>query len=206
MKEILPTRWALSKKGVAVSVECPFCGLDREDELHVFKNCDVVNLLWKCGPLKLSPKSHPATTIVFWLGDMVDSFQGEQLEFFLLSLWAVWVERNNLVWRGGCFVPQNVAKWICNQIEEYKKLHGRSPKKKIRVPMKWQCPPRGRLKVNIDGSYLAESGSGGVGVVVRDADGGCRAALARPLLSVISALHAEVESLRAGLLVALHQG
>ncbi|KAL6174579.1 hypothetical protein ACLB2K_051225 [Fragaria x ananassa] len=78
--------------------------------------------------------------------------------------------------------------------------------KKKRVPSKWQCPPRGRLKVNIDGSFHGESGNGGVGVVIRDENGEPRAALARPLPYVLSAVCAEVEALRAGLLVTIHQG
>lgn len=38
-------------------------------------------------------------------------------------------------------------------------------------------PPSGRLKINVDGSFLDKTARGGVGVVIRDADGECVAAL-----------------------------
>ena len=47
---------------------------------------------------------------------------------------------------------------------------------------------------------------GGIGVVVRDNQGNCVAALARHLPLASSALHVELEACRAGLLFAIQQG
>lgn len=70
----------------------------------------------------------------------------------------------------------------------------------------WKTPPSGRLKVNIDGSFHIDSGAGGVGVVVRDENGNCIAALQRSLPFCSSAFHAETEACRAGLGLAIQQG
>ncbi|PRQ54654.1 hypothetical protein RchiOBHm_Chr1g0316081 [Rosa chinensis] len=120
----------------------------------------VANIFWKCGPIKLCPAVHPAPDLVEWFYDMIDLLHGEHLEFFLLSLWAIWNERNNLVWKGRCFIPMNVVKWMCTYLDEYKKLHARGAKNGRHVT-KWKCPPSGRLKVNIDGSFRAGNGCGG---------------------------------------------
>ncbi|PRQ57425.1 putative ribonuclease H-like domain-containing protein [Rosa chinensis] len=77
---------------------------------------------------------------------------------------------------------------------------------KQRPVAKWHCPPTGRLKINIDGAYNADRRLGGVGVVCRDDHGSCVAVLAKPFQYASSALHMEAEALRAGLLLAIHQG
>ena len=43
-------------------------------------------------------------------------------------------------------------------------------------------------------------------MIVRNEEGRCIAAFARPVLHALSALHVEAEALRAGLLMAIHQG
>ncbi|XP_004298091.1 PREDICTED: uncharacterized protein LOC101303799 [Fragaria vesca subsp. vesca] len=210
LKEVLPTKWVLKKKGVDLGVECPFCGGDKEDGLHIFKNCGVVNQLWKCSSLTSTPSTHPAMEIKAWLCDMVELMHVKKLEVFLYTLWAIWVEQNNIVWRGGCFVPVNVAGWVNNQVDEYIKYHCRTDcttgKQSRRTHTKWRCPPSGRLKINIDGSFVEVQERGGMGVVVRDNNGDCKAAFARPVHYALSALHAEVEALRAGLLITVQQG
>ncbi|KAL6141213.1 hypothetical protein ACLB2K_059503 [Fragaria x ananassa] len=165
LKEVLPTKWALKKNGVDLRVECPFCGGDKEDGLHIFKNCGVVNQLWKCSSLTLTPCTHPAMEIKAWLSG-----------------------------------------WVDKQEDEYIKYHCRTGKRNRRTLTKLRCPPSGRLKINIDGSFIEVQERGGMGVVVQDNNGDYRAAFARPVHYALSALHAEVEALCAGLLITVQQG
>lgn len=72
-------------------------------------------------------------------------------------------------------------------------------KKKKRPISKWECPPSGRLKVNVDGAYRADGEIGDIGVVVRDGSGNCVAAFARHIPYALSAIQMEVEACRAGL-------
>ncbi|PRQ36810.1 putative ribonuclease H-like domain-containing protein [Rosa chinensis] len=51
-----------------------------------------------------------------------------------------------------------------------------------------------------------DSGRGGIGAVIRDGNGTFFAAIARPFSFARSALHMEIEAMRAGLLLAIHQG
>ncbi|KAM5577920.1 hypothetical protein ABKV19_008311, partial [Rosa sericea] len=91
-------------------------------------------------------------------------------------------------------------------LEDFQKYHPKASSKKKRPLTKWKCPPRGRLKINIDGAYRADSGEGGIGVVVRDDLGTGIAAIARPFLHAHSAINMEAEACRAGLLLGIHQG
>ena len=56
--------------------------------------------------------------------------------------------------------------------------------------------------MNVDGSFQAESGAGGVGVVVRDERGRCVVAFAKPFPHAHSAFHMEAEAVREGLVLA----
>ncbi|KAL6180423.1 hypothetical protein ACLB2K_047086 [Fragaria x ananassa] len=96
--------------------------------------------------------------------------------------------------------------WSTALLNEYKECHQHSVSKKKRAISKWSCPPRGRLKVNIDWSFGQELGSGGVGVVVRNYEGECVATFARPFQYALSAFHMEAEALRAGMLICIQQG
>ncbi|XP_061990640.1 uncharacterized protein LOC133709052 [Rosa rugosa] len=96
--------------------------------------------------------------------------------------------------------------WAVSHLAEFQKYHPKVVSKKKRVPMKWQCPPSGRLKINVDGAFRADVGCGGIGVVVRDDVGMGIAALARSFLHAHSVLNMEAEACRAGLLLSIHQG
>ncbi|XP_024171590.1 uncharacterized protein LOC112177537 [Rosa chinensis] len=86
------------------------------------------------------------------------------------------------------------------------KYHTKAIRKKKRPLTKWECPPRGRLKINIDGAFRSESGTGGIGVVVRDDLGIGLVVIARPFLQAHSAINMEAEACRDGLLLGIHQG
>ncbi|KAL6212173.1 hypothetical protein ACLB2K_017394 [Fragaria x ananassa] len=105
-----------------------------------------------------------------------------------------------MVWRGKFYNIANMLEWSSSLLLEYKQCHQCSEGKQKRGKSKWKCPPRGRLKVSINGSFAQEDGRGGVGVVIRDYKGFCVASLAA------SAFHMEAQSLRAGLLICIQQG
>jgi hypothetical protein len=118
----------------------------------------------------------------------------------------IWKERNKIVWNEGCFNPTFMATWASNYLESYQKLHPTKIKSKKRAPALWECPPSGRLKMNIDGAYHVGVAKGGMGFVVRDEHGQFVAALARHLPYASSALQVVLEACRTGMLVAIHQG
>ena len=99
---------------------------------------------------------------------------------------------------------QTCLKWL----DDYRQYHGKRPgfAKGKRRAAKWMCPPQGRLKINVDGSYMEEQGCGGIGVIIRNDSGMCMAALSRPVDYAHSVIHVEAEAMKAGLLLAIYQG
>ncbi|XP_062011139.1 uncharacterized protein LOC133727571 [Rosa rugosa] len=91
-------------------------------------------------------------------------------------------------------------------MEKLRKQHPVGLTKSARPKSKWQLPPSGRLKINVDGSFRSELGDRGIGVVVRDEFGTCIASMARYFPHVLSATHMEAEACRAGILLAIREG
>ncbi|XP_040367272.1 uncharacterized protein LOC112177447 [Rosa chinensis] len=203
----IPTRSALSQRKVQLhDLNCVLCQSSIETVKHVFKDCDALQCFWSFSPLKLCAKTHAAPNIKEWILDLLDVLTSEQVDLFFMALWAIWTERNNLVWKGGSFQPIHMIQWCIKSLEDFQQYHPKATRKKKRPMTKWQCPPQGRLKINIDGAFRADCGIGGIGVVVRDELGTGIAAIARPFLHAHSAINMEAEACRAGLLLGIHQG
>ncbi|XP_062028713.1 uncharacterized protein LOC133744661 [Rosa rugosa] len=207
LKNIIPTKEALMQRRVAmVDPKCMFCMAAVETGTHLFKSCLALQCFWLFGPLKLNATAHPANCVRDWVLDMIDSLSGDQRDFFFMGLWAIWKERNKLVWNDDHFQPMHMIQWATQMLEDFQKYHPKAVRKQRRPLTKWQNPPSGRLKINVDGAFRAEEGSGGIGVVVRNDAGMGIAALARTFLHAHSVLNMEAEACRAGLLLGIHQG
>ncbi|XP_061999096.1 uncharacterized protein LOC133716400 [Rosa rugosa] len=176
-----------------------------EDGLHLFRDCGVTTCFWVCTKLGLLAKKVAASCVEGWVLNVIDKLDGNKCCAFFMALWVIWSERNNVLWNGNFFCASNAAQWASKFLEEYQQLHVHGNAKGKREKTKWQNPPSGRLKVNVDGSYRADYSDGGVGVVIRDENGMCLSALARYFPHASSALHKEAEACRARLLLAIHQ-
>ncbi|KAK1603892.1 hypothetical protein QYE76_027565 [Lolium multiflorum] len=71
----------------------------------------------------------------------------------------------------------------------------------VHVP--WAKPPDGMLKLNVDGAYMAQTGSAGVGIILRRSDGSIVFTACRSLRLCSSALEAEISACIEGVRLAL---
>ncbi|XP_040372923.1 uncharacterized protein LOC121052282 [Rosa chinensis] len=125
----------------------------------------------------------PASNLAAWVRVVTETLSQQQRDVFLMLLWAIWSERNRVLWKGGTFNPLNTACGASKLLSDHQQVHKATVLKQKRPMTRWQHPPSGRLKLNIDGSFHADSGRGGIGAVIRDEN-----------------------AMRAGLLLAIHQG
>ncbi|KAL6228112.1 hypothetical protein ACLB2K_002066 [Fragaria x ananassa] len=205
-RDIVPTRAALHRKFYVSDMTCVFCNKGVETGLHLFRDCSMACIFWKHNPLHLKSQSFPGVTIAEWIGVVMDRLSGQQLDVFFVSLWALWTERNNILWKGRSCDPFNMSIWALQFLEDYKKVHNKLKVKMKRAKARWSCPPSGRLKLNVDGAFLEDRRVGGIGVVARDEHGVCLVALSRHMPYAQSAMHMEAEALQASLLIAIYRG
>ncbi|KAL6227352.1 hypothetical protein ACLB2K_001311 [Fragaria x ananassa] len=206
IKNIVPTKEVLSKRVPLPDLLCPFCYDDTESSLHLFKNCNVVACIWLFSPLGMRARHSGMETIEVWIQDMLENLPAPQVEVFFMLLWSIWVERNNVVWNGSRMDPRETVRWAMDLLDEYKRVHPVAKKGKgSRHEVRWIFPPRGRLKLNLDGAYR-EDGAGGAGMLVRDEKGFVKGAWSMHLTHLNSPLQAEAMACREGLRRAVEQG
>ncbi|GAU39667.1 hypothetical protein TSUD_60340 [Trifolium subterraneum] len=154
VKHILPTRCRLEQKGVALDPICPLCYDGEETQEHLFMHCQVIRRFWFLSPLGLHV---PADVNLFkWMEHWLSNSNFMATQLFSLSLWTIWKMRNDSVFNKkypNCMiVVQNVSilaeefNLACNLISNVVS----EPIINSDVDVRWELPPIGFLKVNID--------------------------------------------------------
>ncbi|KAL6130217.1 hypothetical protein ACLB2K_068598 [Fragaria x ananassa] len=137
---------------------------------------------------------------------MLENLPTPQVEVFFMLLWSIWVERNNVVWNGSRVDPRETVRWEMDLLDEYKQAQLVANKgQRSRQEARWIFPPRGRLKINLDGAYR-EDGSGGVGTLMRDEKGFVKGAWSVDLTHLNSPIQAEAMACKEWLRRAVEQG
>ncbi|XP_050222646.1 uncharacterized protein LOC126672734 [Mercurialis annua] len=73
------------------------CHRSEESAMHALKDCDIVRGLWLTSPLGLRSKLSACSSMTDWVAAMFRSLKSEDAVIFVLSLWVIWNDRNNLV-------------------------------------------------------------------------------------------------------------
>ncbi|KAK9991626.1 hypothetical protein SO802_026611 [Lithocarpus litseifolius] len=121
---------------------------------------------------------------------------------FPMGLWHLWTHRNNFLFRTGTVDSQEWRKCIQNSVEFFSiGIITKTRQLKTIVPVGWEKPPRGWLKLNSDGSAMRNPERAGGGGLIRDHDGNWLKGYARGIGYTNSAL-AELWALRDGLMLA----
>ncbi|XP_010696412.1 uncharacterized protein LOC104908940 [Beta vulgaris subsp. vulgaris] len=103
--EALPTNSNLLKRNIQVQETCPLCKQQKENESHLFRDCTISARIW--ASLGLGIRTCPIHFIsieewvknflkLFWKEDGVKSSRTSE---FIATLWAIWLHRNNIVFR-----------------------------------------------------------------------------------------------------------
>ncbi|KAF8762282.1 hypothetical protein HU200_009635 [Digitaria exilis] len=79
---------------------------------------------------------------------------------------------------------------------------GRDKGKRSKPASRWRPPPEGWTKVNVDGSFVIQTGGAGIGVVGRDNRGNVKFLACQEILSCASAAEAEASAVLMGVRLA----
>ncbi|XP_024160406.1 uncharacterized protein LOC112167596 [Rosa chinensis] len=147
-----------------------------------------------------------ADVVLIWLDKCVQQLPLTQLGELLFSLWGIWKERNDRIWNQKQRVAGDVSVGLVSRLQEFRfhNLLPSGPRRQLRVV--WRAPPVGLVKINVDGSFHHVTRKGGLGFVVRDANGIMLGGGASQLIGLISLEHAEILACKATLEFALQHG
>jgi hypothetical protein len=132
--------------------------------------CNAKKAVWFTSPLGIHvpPNVEFNNWFVQWLS--LGDISVHQL--FCVTLWKLWQSRNNCVFNCTKFDPAEVAYSAVLFVEEFNRANDMHavPKVAAATSVKWQTPPIGFLKLNVDPGCFPNDKTGW-GMVVRDHTG-----------------------------------
>jgi ribonuclease HI len=205
---------------------CAICGSEKESVAHALFRCPHAYQLWSAMrevwhlPGDSEVQFHSPT----WFRSLILSIPESMLDALLLVSWRAWYARNEITHDKLLPTIEASRRFLCRYVStlrgvkeasvdevikgkqplvltgasiEYPRHPGAPPDKK------WDAPPLGLVKLNIDGSFKLEDGTAGTGMVLRDHKGDIIFSACRQLIRCDDALEAELEACKEGLQLAL---
>jgi hypothetical protein len=159
---------------------CPRCQHGLESIMHVLRDCDEAMEFWY--PI-IKPNNWAkffSLGLMSWLewnlgNEDIGNTPWSWVTFFGVSINALWKDRNEFVFNQYSILLQNWLLHLASQVQmvvesivkpaTYMQSNGST------IHIKWEPPPAGTLKFNVDGAHCRRSGFSACGGLLRDAHG-----------------------------------
>jgi hypothetical protein len=150
---ILPTRSRLKELGLTQEGECPFCHIEEESCLHLFKDCDLAKTLWFGNRWNVSSSFQLVQLVVDPSSNLVPiKIPIDQFQTMAVIIWEqIWNLRNKIIFK------KSEANMQVALLSIERKFHERSTiwikqdtNKTPMQTMNWKAPTFGSLKINCD--------------------------------------------------------
>lgn len=185
----LPTWENKRKRQIEARGTCPICGQVEESGFHATVECtkskalrDTLRKFWSLPDEKEFVMSGPD-----WLLVLLESLNSNDKAHVMYLLWRAWFLRNDSIHGVGAAKVYDSALFLVNYENKLLPVRQTSDDTKGKGKMfadrrgeeqikekqtcKWECPPEGFAKINVDAVFLEESGLSSVGIIVRDCRG-----------------------------------
>ncbi|XBI43308.1 hypothetical protein VPH35_108093 [Triticum aestivum] len=146
----------------------------------------------------------------------------------IMTLWRSWHVRNEVVHQKPAPAIEASRRFLCSYIDNLRCIQQHphediikgkmictqgasrnhmkmvvAPSSCTRPPEQWTKPPQGWVKLNVDGAWREEYGTGGAGMILRDHNGSIIFSSCRFLTTCVSALEAEMAACMEGITLTL---
>lgn len=169
VKNILPTRSNLQRKGIVLDTSCPFCHYEIETAEHLFMNCNMSKLVLFASPLG----SHSPINVALncWILEWLSCADKEGTQLFCTILWKIWFARNQIVFNGTATDPVNLAQTAVQFLQEFNvaNVKGR-PQQPSRRRTTEGPPPADCHHMFVDAGCFS-NGTTGWGLILKNQDG-----------------------------------
>ncbi|XP_048497626.1 uncharacterized protein LOC125496252 [Beta vulgaris subsp. vulgaris] len=108
-----------------------------ENTGHLFRDCEFTKRIWMCSSLGIQPQAATNIPIVDWIRNLLnlfwkeDGIKSERVQEFVLTLWFIWIFRNNIVFQNQYDNPITIYKrkeTLLSEYAESKKLKVANPR------------------------------------------------------------------------------
>lgn len=204
---LIPCRGILANRHIEENSSCPACHESCEDIRHVLFTCYRAKEIWRtlgvADEINAVVSTHrsgsEAVAEMIMVPKIVDGLNHVGMaELILTGGWYIWWERRKFVHGESVQNPTRASMAIATLTANFQ----RSMNKKSKKADGWKKPPEGRILLNVDASYKAESSTGSTGAIIRDSTGNFMGARVCYFENIVDAAMAEVTALKEGLVLA----
>ncbi|KAM0830575.1 hypothetical protein ACQ4PT_066116 [Festuca glaucescens] len=167
----LPHRLSLLRRGMELDPVCPMCGRVNEDGAHLFLKCKPAKAIWR--ELKLEKVREKLLLCEGSKDFIANVLKLEQKQKLLTVglLWWVWQARNKVVAGDRKKLQDSIPCLARRSASEFEQFFTRDKQPKKQITPSWTPPMGDELKINIDGSFSADSRTGGWGFIIGNYNG-----------------------------------
>lgn len=176
-RNCIPNRQNLRNRGIDVPYFCALCGSGIENNWHLFVDCSYAQTCWKLANLLQHVNECASNSESFsqWLFSFLERCQTHATTMAMI-LWSIWYYRNEKVWKN-IDRPASVNISLASDL-----LHQWLKAQTISHPqhnssmvlggkIRWDRPPLGFMKCNIDASIFKEMRMTRGAAIIRDQNG-----------------------------------
>ncbi|XP_057430540.1 uncharacterized protein LOC130723502 [Lotus japonicus] len=201
-RSFVPVRSALARRGMAVDLICPLCGIEEETIKHLWLCCPASRSVFFAIPLAL--RLERFVSLPDFLHQFLAVASADAIAEWQTAAYVLWEARNKLVFEGRPFSCDAVVRRTLQLVQRPSSAQvSRQPG--IVLETVWRRPEEGMIKVNVDASFKSATDSGS-GLIARDSEGQVLAAAASYPVVASSPVLAEAWALRWAIILALELG
>ncbi|XP_056698746.1 uncharacterized protein [Spinacia oleracea] len=101
----IPLKTNLERRGIILDTKCDFCEEYCEDAQHIFRLCKLAQDVWRSSMLGILSNINESLSMQDWILNYIQLFISVDGKFsdrvvtFIATLWAIWITRNERVFR-----------------------------------------------------------------------------------------------------------
>lgn len=207
-RQSLPTADVAHHRTMAPTNMCSICGWKEDSWRHSLLECRMARCVWVLLDEDLYDRVKSCTepgakNWLFVLEDMLTEVEYVKL---IVSLWAIWKARRDVIHEDVFQSPFATCSFISNFLHDLsslddsmKKMHGGS---RAHLPSKWIAPPMGCVKGNVDGAICSARSKCAAAAIFRDDNGVFQGASALVMEGIIEPACVEAMACREALCLA----
>ncbi|KAF5476857.1 hypothetical protein F2P56_003549 [Juglans regia] len=194
----------MKKKKVDVEDRCCLCKAVPEDVHHALVYCPSFKGLRKnyVPVMEQLPLDLDFLVVINFI---IDRRTKSEFTLFFLITWGLWFRRNKMQMEQLLLLPKQVINHFMSMYKTFTDLRSSSTHNAKRA-CSWNPPPRGFLKLNVDGVVFLDVRKAGMGVVLRDDKGKLVMAASKIENAVENPSTIELLALLRGLQLIVHLG
>lgn len=192
MRDVLPTRDNLSRRGVEMERHCSTCLVERESAFHALVGCMEVGEAWQLGGMVDWISTE--TTLENWFEQAMFTKRKEYICKMAFLMYNIWHARNKLVWEGKKLRAMDVWRATERSINDWRNFE-RTSKAQPANPSTWSS----RRRCCVDAALFLDGRRGGFRAVLLSVEGSFIAAMNGPIPNIDDPHQAEAIACREAL-------